>query len=130
MTETGQTTAAGPDQDKDKFAIASVLWAADRTLLAWIRTSLNMIGFGFVIHQAAQLLHQEGLLAFNSQIFGLGLWVFGVIILIIASWEYRSLRQQLLRNKPLDATRLPFALMVATVMCVIGAMGLISFLTF
>lgn len=34
-----------------------VLFAAERTLLAWNRTSLSLIAFGFVIERAGLLMH-------------------------------------------------------------------------
>ena len=115
------------DQVKDEFARAAVLWAADRTLLAWIRTSLSMIGFGVIIHQFANYLQQEGLLAINSRFFGMGLTIFGIIILVFASQVYFSLRQRLLRNKPLDIMRPPLTFFVSIGLCVIGVIGLVLF---
>ena len=111
----------------DEFSLAVVIWAADRTLLAWIRTSLSMIGFGVIIHQFANYLQHEGLLTFNSRFFGIGLWIFGIIILIFASRVYFSLRQRLLRNESLDLMRPPLTFFVAIGFCVIGAAGLIFF---
>ena len=35
-----------------------VLFAAERTLLAWNRTSLSLIAFGFVIERAGLLMHE------------------------------------------------------------------------
>ncbi len=128
MTKIKAQATTDSDQDKVELSIATVLWAADRTLLAWIRTSLTMIGFGFIIHQAAKVLHQEGLLAINSQFFGLGLWIFGIIILIYSSWEYFLLRQQVVQNESVNVHRLPLVLMVAMGMCVVGLLGLIGFL--
>ena len=113
------------DQLKNEFARAAVLWAADRTLLAWIRTSLSMIGFGVVIHQFGNYLQHEGMLAINSRFFGLGLTIFGIIILIFASQVYFSLRQRLLKNMPLDIMRLPLTFFVAIGLCVFGAAGII-----
>ena len=115
------------DQVKDEFARAAVLWAADRTLLAWIRTSLSMIGFGVIIHQFANYLQHEGLLAINSRFFGMGLTIFGIIILVFASQVYFSLRQRLLRNKPLDIMRPPLTFFVSIGLCVIGVIGLVLF---
>lgn len=63
MPDSALQAKPGSDQLKDEFARAAVLWAADRTLLAWIRTSLSMIGFGVIIHQFANYLQHEGLLA-------------------------------------------------------------------
>lgn len=118
----------GSGRENDEFSLATVLWAADRTLLAWIRTSLSMIGFGVIIHQFANYLQHEGLLAFNSRFFGIGLWIFGIIILIFASQVYFSLRQRLLRNESLDVMRPPLTFFVAIGLCVIGVAGLILLL--
>ena len=109
----------------DEFSLAAVLWAADRTLLAWIRTSLSMISFGVIIHQFANYLQHEGLLTLNSQFFGIGLWIFGIISLIFASHEYFSLRRRLLSNRPLDVKRPPLTFFVAIGLGVIGVAGLI-----
>lgn len=128
MTNTEAQATTGTDRDKDEFSTAQVLWAADRTLLAWIRTSLNMIGFGFIIHQASIFLQREGLLTINSRFFGLGLWIFGIIVLIFASWEHFSLRRRMAQNKSLKVLRRPLALIVAIGICVAGSAGLIGFL--
>ncbi len=118
----------GSGRENGEFSLAAVLWAADRTLLAWIRTSLSMIGFGVIIHQFANYLQHEGLLAFNSRFFGIGLWIFGIIILIFASQVYFSLRQRLLRNESLDVMRPPLTFFVAIGLCVIAVAGLILLL--
>jgi len=127
MTKSEAQATTDSDREKDDFSIATVLWAADRTLLAWIRTSLSMIGFGVIIHQFANYLQHEGLLTFNSRFFGIGLWIFGIIILIFASRVYFSLRQRLLRNESLDLKRPPLTFFVAIGVCVIGGAGLIFF---
>ena len=118
----------GSDRMIDEFSLAAVFWAADRTLLAWIRTSLAMISFGFIIHQFANYLQHEGLLAFNSQFFGVGLWIFGIIILLFASREYFLLRRRLMKNESLDVMRPPLTLFVAIGLCLLGAAGFIVFL--
>ncbi len=118
----------GSDRMIDEFSLAAVLWAADRTLLSWIRTSLAMISFGVIIHHFANYLQHEGLLAFNSRFFGIGLWIFGIIILIFASRVYYSLRQRLMKNESLDVMRPPLTLFVAIGLCLIGTAGFILFL--
>ena len=125
MSENTAQAKPASEQVKDEFACATILWAADRTLLAWIRTSLSMIGFGVIIHQFANYLQQEGLLAINSRFFGMGLMIFGIIILIFASQVYCSLRKRLLRNMPLDIMRPPLTFFVSIGLCVIGVAGLL-----
>lgn len=44
-----------------------VLFAAERTLLAWNRTSLSLIAFGFVIERAGLLIQALGLQEPGSQ---------------------------------------------------------------
>jgi putative membrane protein len=70
--------------------------AADRTLMAWIRTSLSLIGFGFGIAKYRDILLQAGFIQrppeeFNTTlIFGLSfisLGVFGLLAAVIQHWR-------------------------------------------
>jgi putative membrane protein len=68
--------------------------AADRTLLAWIRLSLTLIGIGFGVDQSIYLLHREIGDVINpyrlSHILGLLLIGLGVYALIVAAIDYRG----------------------------------------
>ena len=44
----------------DKLAVERTIQAEGRSLLAWVRTSLSLIGFGFTIFKALQYIYQEG----------------------------------------------------------------------
>lgn len=45
----------------DKLALERTVMAANRTLLAWVRTSLSLISFGFTIYKFLQYMYTEGL---------------------------------------------------------------------
>ena len=66
--------------------------AADRTLLAWIRTSLAMISLGFGIErfgQAALSFDGETFSPIKTRIFGASLIVLGVAATLAGMWEHR-----------------------------------------
>lgn len=45
----------------DRLALERTVMAANRTLLAWVRTSLSLISFGFTIYKFLQYMYAEGL---------------------------------------------------------------------
>ena len=57
---------------------------ADRTLMAFIRTSLSLIAFGFTLYQAFEKLRDAGVIqqAAAPRNFGLALVVIGVLLLV------------------------------------------------
>jgi putative membrane protein len=63
------------------------LWAAERTLLAWVRTGVAMMGFGFVV---ARLSIQTGQDAGFASIVGIALAVLGGLLNTAATIRYRS----------------------------------------
>ncbi|MBM4020761.1 MAG: DUF202 domain-containing protein [Planctomycetes bacterium] len=68
--------------------------AADRTLLAWIRTSLAMISLGFGIERLGQAaLAIDGTLLdaspVKSRLFGSALIVLGIAATLVGMWEPR-----------------------------------------
>ena len=73
--------------------------ANERTFLAWMRTSLATITFGFVVERFGLLLRELGFkgqqffsLHFSS-IFGVSLTILGVIIMIVALANFLHIRQ-------------------------------------
>ena len=82
--------------------------AAERTLLAWIRTGLALMGFGFVLARFAlfmQELHvmQSALLgeSYGSLWFGTALIAAGVFVNVFAGWRHLRLVQSLNRGEKL-----------------------------
>lgn len=99
--------------------------AAERTLLAWIRTSMAMISFGFTIGRLGDALSSSKvhLLGRDTDVVGLAyfLVVVGTVALIVAAIQYR--RDMRLfdgrQGKPLDVTFI--------VAILLGLLGLFAF---
>src|SRR5271166_2985516 len=74
-----------------------VRFAAERTLLAWMRTGLALMGFGFVVARFGLFLREiaaAGHVAAHLQSTGWSLWIgtgliaLGVVVSLLASSEY------------------------------------------
>jgi putative membrane protein len=86
---------------------ASDYLAAERTFLAWIRTGLALMGFGFVVARFGLFLQEIHVVAPNvpaprhglSIWFGTALIAAGVLIDIFASWHHVRLVRQLNRGE-------------------------------
>jgi putative membrane protein len=104
--------------------------AADRTLMAWIRTTLSMISFGFTIYKFYQYLYESGKLGAGPDLqgprnLGLALIVLGLVSLAAASVQYAG-EVRGLANGRLRPPRL--TLVVAAGVSLIGTMALVNLL--
>jgi uncharacterized membrane protein YidH (DUF202 family) len=91
MTEQQETLS--PAEQQLELAYDRTIWAAERTLMAWMRTSLTLITFGFAIERffyegEVRMLEYGGLLFRQSGVIGLSLVVLGVIIMNIAMFQH------------------------------------------
>jgi putative membrane protein len=81
--------------------------AAERTLLAWIRTGIAMMGFGFVVARFGLFLQQLQIVRGTApaQHFGLSLWfgtaliAMGVVVNVIAGTHHLQLVRSLDRGE-------------------------------
>ncbi len=77
--------------------------ANQRTFLAWIRTALATIAFGFVVERFGLLLRELGfkiglievLPIHYSSFFGVSLTILGVIMMIVALLEFLQIRRSI-----------------------------------
>jgi putative membrane protein len=83
-------------------------WAAERTLLAWLRTGLALMGFGFVVARFGLFLREiaavnEGQKAHPSGLslfMGVALIVLGIIMTLFAAREHAQIIGRLNRGEP------------------------------
>ena len=93
---------AAPAESRSRASLSDYL-AAERTLLAWIRTGLALMGFGFVVARFGLFLQQIQAIQHSSlaQPYGLSLWfgtaliAVGVVVNVFTGWHHTRLVRQL-----------------------------------
>ena len=107
--------------------------AAERTLMAWIRTALALIGFGFGIGKLTAYLDAAGLQprhdpAHTSLIFAASFIVVGIFGLLAAIVQHARILKRLSHpDFAYDAMR-PIAMTVGILIMLIGVFGLFAIL--
>ncbi len=102
--------------------------AAERTLLAWVRTALALMGFGFVVARFGLFLHQLQLIehAPVEQSYGLSLWfgtaliAAGVLVNILAGWRHIHLVRELNRGAAAHARSATKVVAIAFFLALVG----------
>lgn len=108
-----------PEQDP------RVYFAAERTLLAWIRTGLATMGLGFVVARFGLFLRAirngpEAAPHLGSTLIGVGLVLLGSAAMAVAAWNHRSYWRSLGPDAPERLSpRWPIAF--AVIVALIGA---------
>lgn len=117
-----------PHPDANSMAFDRTWLAHERTLMAWVRTAISFITFGFTIYKFFQYEVQQGLRRHNALLtprdFGMGMIVIGIAGLIMATIQRHR------QIKPLEAEfhvhRASSSEMVAVLVSLFGVAALLS----
>jgi putative membrane protein len=119
--------------EKNSFEKSREHLANERTFLAWIRTSIALMGFGFVIVKFALFLKEISFLLETkdvasqgySSIVGIIMVAVGVLIALLAFLQYKKYENQLNRNTYVSSSMLSLFI---TLIILIGGIVLIMYL--
>lgn len=121
------------------FAWLRTRLAVERTILAWVRTAVSLIAFGFTIVQFFERVHDmpgSGPATFPHapRYLGLALIFCGIASLVVAMWEYRWTIKYLwsgdfapIAGMAKEARKSP-VIMVALVLLLVGIFAFFSVL--
>ncbi len=100
--------------------------AAERTFLAWVRTSLALMGFGFVVARFGLFLREVTVLQNKaaprpgySPAFGIAIVALGVVVIAVAAIRYQRLLERLENGDPFRPAR-RLSLWLSIILGVIG----------
>jgi putative membrane protein len=124
-----------PREEKAKSEDPRVRFAGERTLLAWIRTGLAMMGFGFVVARFGLFLRE----VFQAQNLptpvptGISLWIgvalviLGVVVVLAASWQHVRFLRRLDAGQPYQPPSWSLGVVVGIVLALLGV-GMTAYL--
>ena len=110
--------------------------AADRTLMAWVRTTLSLIGFGFAIANFRAILLNAGLVSNPREnpnvalIFGLSFISLGVLGLLAAVIQHWNILQHIKKNDFEYTGFRPLVFIEAIVLIIIGLFAFVAVIVY
>jgi putative membrane protein len=107
--------------------------ASDRTLMAWIRTSISLIGFGFAIAKSYEYLDAEytektgkALEAIPTPIiFGASFMMLGLLGVLAGVVQYRRMLKKINSDQFVYSEPLPLPQLIAIGLLIIGVFGFV-----
>lgn len=118
---------AEPTEPSRRASLSDAL-AAERTFLAWIRTGIALMGFGFVVARFGLFLQQLQLIEHGqpSRSYGLSLWfgtgliAVGVVVNLFSAWHHLRLVRELNRGGRVPPRPSTQAVVIAVLLAFIG----------
>lgn len=126
--EAGTSDATLLAQTRTDLAMDRTYWAAQRTLMGWIRTSLSMISFGFTIGKLGQSLQEvqvtglRGTSMIGIDTLAYFLVIIGTVALFGAAVQYKKRVHNLLEQGLPRQLSIEFG-----VALVLSVMGIVAF---
>jgi putative membrane protein len=104
--------------------------SAERTLLAWLRTGLSFIGFGFGIPGVSGFLvlsHPDKAekMIFDIKIFGISFIVLGLVGIVMAMVQYNKDLKRIQKKEYQYEQTFPLAFFIAGSLALIGLFALL-----
>ena len=107
---------------------ARIYMAAERTFLAWIRTGMALMGFGFVVARFALFLRELSAAGSDksspstgfSLAIGIGLIAFGILVNIVSVIRHRRYIEAIDRNDFRSAFGSTFAIWISILVALVG----------
>jgi putative membrane protein len=126
-----------PSSKEEKAEDPRVRFAAERTLLAWVRTGLALMGFGFVVARFGLFLREIAAVRQGTprHSTGLSLWigtalaVLGIVVTLLAAAQHWQVLRRINRGEEYIAPAWSLGLILAGVMAILGA-GIVAYLLF
>ena len=99
-----------------------VLFAAERTLLAWSRTAAGLMAFGFLVDRAGLIVHGDSAAHDFGFWIGLAFILLGVLLSVIAVLHYE---RALATLRPVEIPRGYWVHLATATSVAIGVLGLV-----